>query len=61
MKKKKKHYNALLNSLNKVPMRISDELLNKLAEEFIRLNLIKKGWEFHQFVDEYQRGYICIQ
>ena len=41
-------------------MRISDELLNILADQFIKLKLRKKGWTFIQFVEEYQHGYISF-
>ena len=39
---------------------ISNETLDILANYFIEGGLINKGWEFHEFVSEYQRGTIAL-
>lgn len=39
---------------------ISDETLDILANYFIEGGLINKGWEFHEFVSEYQRGMLAF-
>lgn len=40
---------------------MSDSELDYLGDYFEAQGLINKGWEFHQFVKDYQLGYIRIE
>lgn len=39
---------------------MNDCLLEVLGDYFVANNLINKGWEFHEFVAEWQRGTIVM-
>ena len=41
--------------------KLTNELLEYLADVFITKNLLAAGWEFHEFVDAYRLGYIQEQ
>ena len=40
---------------------MSDQELNMLGNYFVDNDLLDDGWEFHQFVREYQLGYIQVE
>lgn len=40
---------------------IADEMLDVLGEYFVSQNLVNKGWQFVEFVQEYQNGFIAIR
>ncbi|MFJ8100391.1 hypothetical protein [Lysinibacillus sp. NPDC096212] len=39
---------------------MNDCLLEVLGDYFVANNLVNKGWEFHEFVTEWQRGTIVM-
>lgn len=40
---------------------LSEHILDLLGDYFVEQRLERKGWKFHEFVDEWQQGYITIQ
>lgn len=41
-------------------MKISDAMLEVLGDYFVEHNLINKGWEFHEFIEEWKLGLITM-
>ncbi len=39
---------------------MNDCLLEVLGDYFVANNLVNKGWRFHEFVDEWQRGTVVM-
>lgn len=37
---------------------MNDCLLEVLGDYFVKHNLVNKGWKFHEFIAEWQRGTI---
>lgn len=40
---------------------MTDETLDFLGDYFVRKKLYESGWKFHEFIDEWQQGYIVIE
>lgn len=39
---------------------MSEYMLDILGDYFYQKNLINRGWEFHEFVEAWQQGYIAL-
>lgn len=39
---------------------MDDAMLERLGNYFVKHNLFFKGWEFHEFITEWQRGTIVM-
>lgn len=40
--------------------KVNDAMLEVLGDYFVQHNLANKGWEFHEFVTEWQQGTIVM-